>query len=300
MRHAGRCNDDPAGVSPPGGPWGPNAVNAAGTGEGPLRDGTDGNTPDPNNPNANRGLHEPTSFYQACAARERNQGLYTADQNLNNNRATRTRQNPNGARSGLECAEERDYYPYWAPSPWQTVMVMTNNLAMCPIYQQESQNVKPRGYCSAANGNGDVPWSQQVRTPPRTPPRTPLRTVPRTVPRGAQSVSHARRVHGERRVHGGGRRAWRWARVAANPSHPPSPRPPARGCQPCAAAGLAPPSHPPLAPPRSNAQTLALMPPAPATGLRRFRWHVDGDLRLQHPRPRVRGRADHARQPPGQ
>ena len=180
-------------MSPPGGPWGPNAVNAAGTGEGPLRDGTDGNTPDPNNPNANRGLHEPTSFYQACAARERNQGLYTADQNLNNNRATRTRQNPNGARSGLECAEERDYYPYWAPSPWQTVMVMTNNLAMCPIYQQESQNVKPRGYCSAANGNGDVPWSQQVRTPPRTPPRTRLpRWRPKVTPRTARQGRTAR------------------------------------------------------------------------------------------------------------
>ena len=68
-----------------------------------------------------------------------------------------------GYRRGLECPS-RDYYPYWAPSPWQTVMVMTNNLAMCPIYQQESQNVKTRGYCSGANGNGDVPWSQQVRT----------------------------------------------------------------------------------------------------------------------------------------
>merc|ERR1719399_1813319 len=129
---------------------------ATGVGEGPLRDGTNNNTPDPDNPNANRGLHEPTSFYQACQTRQRNKGLYTADQNLNGNDARRTRQNPNGARSGLECPEERDYYPYWAPSPWKDLMIMTNNLAMCDWYKQNSQNVAPRGYCTGS-GNGDVP-----------------------------------------------------------------------------------------------------------------------------------------------
>jgi len=143
-----------------GGPYGPNAGNPNDAGEGPVRDGTDNGTPNPNNPNPDTGLHEPASFYNACANRARNQGLYTADQNLNNNRATRTRQNPNGARSGLECPEERDYYPYWGPSPWKDLAIMTNNLALCDWYKMESQNVKARGYCNQAN-NGEVPWSEE-------------------------------------------------------------------------------------------------------------------------------------------
>jgi len=151
------CND---GATVPPGVLAATDTQPTGTGEGPLRDGTNNNSPDPNNPQANRGLHEPTAFYQACEQRERNKGLYTSDQNLNNNDATRTRQNPNGARSGLECPEERDYYPYWAPSPWKDLMVMTNNLALCDFYQQNSQNVQARGYCTGGdtgnNNNGQA------------------------------------------------------------------------------------------------------------------------------------------------
>ena len=66
-----------------------------------------------------KGMHEDKAYYRACQRRARNQGLFTADQNLNGNSAIYTRQNPNGQRRGLECPEERDYYPYWGPSPWK-------------------------------------------------------------------------------------------------------------------------------------------------------------------------------------
>jgi len=144
------CN--PTAATPDGVPG-----TATGAGEGPLRDGTDNTTPDPNNPDANTGLHEPASFYNDCDARERNKGLYTADQNLNNNNGARaTRQNPNGNRSGQECPEERDYYPYWHPSPWKDVAVMTNNLNLCPSFQANSQNVVGKNYCSVNTENNEA------------------------------------------------------------------------------------------------------------------------------------------------
>ncbi len=49
--------------------------------------------------------------YFKCKTRARNRGLYIADRKLNLADARATRQNENGNRRGLECPEERDYYP---------------------------------------------------------------------------------------------------------------------------------------------------------------------------------------------
>jgi len=98
------------------------------------------------------GQHEPWSFYKKCFERERNMGLFTADQRLNGKNAIRTRQNPNGQRYGLECPEERDYYPYWHPTPWRDIAVITSNPSRCEYYRKESQNVQPKGECVHQNG----------------------------------------------------------------------------------------------------------------------------------------------------
>eukprot|EP00435_Cladocopium_sp_Y103_P061576 s587_g23.t1 len=164
-----------------------------------------------------RGYHEPLDFYEACAQRQRNEGLYTADQNLESNGgATSTRQNPNGngrrrgqQRHGLECPEdgrwrgdaemgmkatikptnhgmipmirwgspesiswnsgytiksyevtlpERDYYPYWHPSVWHDIAILTDEPeTRCAYYQMESQNVKAKHICSIpAHNNRDA------------------------------------------------------------------------------------------------------------------------------------------------
>ncbi|GAM23897.1 hypothetical protein SAMD00019534_070720 [Acytostelium subglobosum LB1] len=92
------------------------------------------------------GMHESYYYYQNCTFRERNKGLFTANQNPGNS-ARSTRQQPGTTQYGFECPEERDYYPYWAPSPWKDIAVFTGNTDDCHIYQGESQNVKSKWYC---------------------------------------------------------------------------------------------------------------------------------------------------------
>jgi len=98
------------------------------------------------------GLHESWQYYDECYRRDRNQGLFTADQNLGDNNlgyssAVFTRQNPNNNRQGYECPEEREYWPYWHPTPWVDIVQMTDRLDLCPFFTNESQNVKPKGLC---------------------------------------------------------------------------------------------------------------------------------------------------------
>lgn len=93
------------------------------------------------------GMHENYHYYQDCKARMRNMGLFTADQNVRRRDARGTRQNPNGNRNGLECPEERDYYPYWHPTPWRDIAVLTSHPERCPYFQANSQNVRSYGHC---------------------------------------------------------------------------------------------------------------------------------------------------------
>ncbi|CAI8031608.1 Protein DD3-3 [Geodia barretti] len=93
------------------------------------------------------GMHENYDYYLDCRLRQRNAGLFIADRNLRGKTALFTRQNGNGNRRGYECPEERDYYPYWHPTPWRDVVIFTNDASRCPYYQSESQNVKSRFAC---------------------------------------------------------------------------------------------------------------------------------------------------------
>jgi hypothetical protein len=116
---------------------------------------------------ANVGQHETLAYYKKCQTRYRQGGLYLADRQTQNpgnlqNRspATNTRQNPNGGRSGFECPEERDYYPYWHPTPWRDIAVFTNDLTKCSMYRTQSQNVINKGECfSVANPEQYLPYN---------------------------------------------------------------------------------------------------------------------------------------------
>jgi len=104
------------------------------------------------------GRHESYEYYQTCERTERNKGLFQASQQPNRGDATRTRQNPGGTRRGYECPEERDYYPYWRPSPWIDLAIYTKDTGRCAQLQAESQNVKERWYCNVPEEVQEIVW----------------------------------------------------------------------------------------------------------------------------------------------
>lgn len=107
-----------------------------------------------NNNNNNRGRHESEEFYAMCEARERNKGLFTADQKLKGHSQIYTRQNPNGNRRGLECPEERDYFPHEFPSIWRDIAWIGNDVDYCKSnIAPFSQNVRAKGACIGSGGD---------------------------------------------------------------------------------------------------------------------------------------------------
>jgi len=120
-----------------------------------------------NNQNV-RCRHESEEYYYYAKKRERNKGLFTADQNLKGNSEIYTRQNPNGARRGLEIPEERDYYPWPKPSPFHDVAWIGNDVEYCAReIAPESQNVARKWTCvNKVNNNtpnlNDIPTEAQI------------------------------------------------------------------------------------------------------------------------------------------
>jgi len=109
------------------------------------------------------GMHENYQYYQSCKTRSRNRGLFTADRNVRRD-ATGTRQNNNGNRSGFECPEERDYYPYWHPTPWRDIAIMTEDTDRCKYYRRNSENRRGRNFCTNGeyNNKGECEANQGV------------------------------------------------------------------------------------------------------------------------------------------
>jgi len=112
------------------------------------------------------GMNEDYQYYQDCKVRQRNRGLFIADRALGGDTAIFTRQNNNGDRHGFECTEERDYYPYWHPSPWKDVAILTDRTDMCGYYRSESQNVKSKNFCQGRPQFNTQASCQTATNPP--------------------------------------------------------------------------------------------------------------------------------------
>uniref|UniRef100_A0A7S0H0V7 Uncharacterized protein n=1 Tax=Amorphochlora amoebiformis TaxID=1561963 RepID=A0A7S0H0V7_9EUKA len=110
-------------------------------------------------------MHENHLHYIECLRTMRNHGLYLADQSLGGNTARFTRQNPRGnRRHGLECPEERDYYPYWRKQPWKDIAILVSNTSFCEFFQTQSQNVRTYGRCQCPDSENECPFLETVCT----------------------------------------------------------------------------------------------------------------------------------------
>jgi hypothetical protein len=107
------------------------ATNRIGTNDNNGGQANLGTAQNANNGNLRFGVHETPEYYNECNRVKRNRGLFTADQNVNRRSAIGTRQNPNGGRRGLECPEERDYYPALRPAPFVPVAYLVDDQARC-------------------------------------------------------------------------------------------------------------------------------------------------------------------------
>merc|ERR1712156_610583 len=143
-----------------------------------LKNGLNTNTPnDPNNirsvagtkannDNNNNFRAESEEYYIFAKNRKRNQGLFTADQNLQGDDQTKTRQNPGGTRRGLEVPEERDYFPWWQPSIWRPLFITTNNIEECQRHMASNSSAVETKYAcvptkaQVVNGAGQLTENQ--------------------------------------------------------------------------------------------------------------------------------------------
>ena len=66
--------------------------------------------------------------------------MFTADQKLKGDLPIYTRQNPGGTRRGLEVPEERDYYPYWGPTPWNDIAVLVSDKKTRELMEKHFNN----------------------------------------------------------------------------------------------------------------------------------------------------------------
>jgi hypothetical protein len=93
-------------------------------------------------------MHENFSEYNYCRARERNGGLFVSTQKLKGKSAIFTRQNNDGSRFGLECPEERDYWPYWGRSSWKDIAILSDYRDCATIFSSLHDY---SGFCRVKN-----------------------------------------------------------------------------------------------------------------------------------------------------